>query len=300
MKKIYLLFACLFIYTATFAQTITVGGQCMTGTITLNFSENINGKPAYEGTGTVMGTPGIAVSIYWIGAPDNVWVIAFDGQPYFQNTCNTAIPPGTSPQICGWTTIPGGPSCTGPTPLTVTGAVVLPVTLTSFTAIAAKNTVALQWSTAQEINNRGFTIERSADGQNWADIGFVNGAGNTAAETNYRFTDNAPYKGINYYRLRQEDLDGRNSFSAIATANVKGGNLFTISDNPGNGRFKLNTPATTGVMEMTVTDATGRVVLNQKTSAGNQVIDISRQAPGVYWLRVQKGTELATVKLIKL
>lgn len=302
MKQIYSLCVCLFVYAITFSQTVTIGGQCMTGSITLTRNGNENGRPLYEGSGTVAGFPGTQIYLYWTATtyePNNRWVIAFDGTPYFQNACNTSIPPGTSPQICPWTNIPDE-TCTGAAPLTVAGAVVLPVTLTNFTATAGNNNVLLQWKTEQEVNNRGFHIEHSTDGQHWNNVGFINGAGNSASVLSYNFTHQFPANGINYYRLRQEDLDGRTSFSDIVTVSFSNNTFFTISDNPGNGIYKINMVAGAALTELNVSDATGRIILRKTTTTGSQLIDISRQAPGVYWLRIKKGTEQASIKLIKL
>jgi hypothetical protein len=227
-------------------------------------------------------------------------VIAFDGQPFYQNICNTSIPPGTSPNICPWTVIGGNPTCTGPAPLSVTGAVVLPVTLTDFTASARSNDVVLNWKTAQETNNKGFTVQRSPDGQHWTDLGFVAGAINSSAASAYQYIDNLPNAGVNFYRLRQEDLDGRTSFSAVVTADFKSNKFFTVSDNPGNGVYKINVVGGNGLTELDVTDATGRIISREKTTNANTIVDLSRQAPGLYWLRIKKGTNLASVKLIKL
>lgn len=301
MKKIYLfLLSSFFLINASFSQTIVVGGQCMTGNITLSFAGTEAGKSYYEGTGTVMGIPNTQVNIYWIGAPDNVWVIAFDGQPYFQNACNTMQVPGVSPNICPWQAVAGMP-CTGAGALTVTGAVILPVTLTNFTATAVNNKVLLQWNTQQELNNKGFHIERSVDGQQWNTVGFVNGAGNSNSPAAYHFTDNGPATGTNFYRLRQEDVDGRTSYSDVATANINSNRFFTVSDNPGNGVYKLNiTSGSNEMTELQVTDASGKVILNKRTLLRNDIIDISRNAPGVYWLRVKKGKDQTGLKLIKL
>lgn len=299
MKKFYLLLVAVFFYAATYSQTIVLSGQCLSGSITLTFVGNENGKPAYVGSGTVMATPGVALSVSWIGAPDNVWVISFDGQPYYSNPCNTSIPPGTSPNICPWSFVSGNPACTG-TPLVVTGDVVLPVTFTQFIASSSATSVLLAWKTAQESNNRGFTIERSADGQHWTDLGFVAGTINASTISAYQYIDNLPLTGINFYRLRQEDLDGRVTYSDVVTATFRGKKFFAISNNPGNGIYKLTIQPGAGITELSVTDASGKTILLEKSGIANPVIDISRQAPGIYWLRVKKGNELETVKLIKL
>ena len=300
MKKFYLLLVCICLYAASFSQTIVVSGQCITGNITLTYVTDIDGKPAYQGSGTILASPGVQISIFWVGAPDNVWVIAFDGQPFYQNVCNTMIPPGTSPNICPWTVVAGNPACTG-SPLSVTGAVILPVTLVDFTASPAGNNVLLRWSTAQEINNRGFTVQHSADGQTWTDLGFVAGAGNSSTTTSYNYSHTTPNSGVNFYRLKQEDIDGRITYSPVATATIQSNAFFTIANNPGNGTYKIFMQASAvNLTELQVADAAGRIILQEKTTTLNPVVDISRRAPGVYWLRIKKGDDIATVKLIKL
>lgn len=299
MKKIYLLFFSLFTWAAVFSQTITISGQCITGSITATLSGTEAGKNYYIGSGTIAGFPGTGLSIYWIGAPDNVWVIAFDGQPFYFNTCNTTIPPGTSPNICQWELVPGNPACTGG-PLVITGAVILPVTYLDFTATAGEQSVLLNWSTSQEINNIGFSVERSPDGQSWQQIGFVAGAGNASVVTHYSYTDASAGAGINYYRLRQQDVDGRTSYSKVVTANLQASTQFKVADNPGNGIYKITMAGAAGITSLRVTDATGRVVTQQQITGSTTILDISRMAPGGYWLRMQKGPDHTTVKLIKL
>ena len=299
MKKITLIFLALFSCAISFSQTIVVGGRCMSGNITLTYAGDEAGKPSYTGSGTVLSTAGVSVSIFWMGAPDNVWVLAFDGQPYFSNPCTTPIPPGTSPNICPWVTVAGN-DCLGGTALSIAGAVVLPVGLTNFTATAANKSVELNWTAAQESNNRGFNIQRSADGLLWTDIGFVAGTGNSSTPSQYRYTDKLPGNGLHYYRLRQEDYDGRTSLSAIVTATISGSSFFTLSDNPGRGLYRLNMPATSERLDLLVTDATGRLVYRTTATAGNQLIDITKQAQGVYWLLIKKGTNETRLKLIKL
>ena len=129
MKKFYLLTLCLCIGMSIFSQTIVISGQCISGNITATVAGTEAGKPYYTGTGTILGFPNIQLAIYWMAAPENLWVIAFDGQPFYTNPCNTPIPPGTSPNICQWEFLAGNPACPGP-PLSETGAVILALTLT--------------------------------------------------------------------------------------------------------------------------------------------------------------------------
>ena len=88
----------------------------------------------------------------------------------------------------------------------------LPITLLDFHATNRERDVQLNWSTASEINNDFFTVERSADGDNWKELGQIPGAGNSTSVNEYRLSDNQPLNGISYYRLKQTDYDGQYAY----------------------------------------------------------------------------------------
>ncbi len=103
-------------------------------------------------------------------------------------------------------------------PFTIGGA--LPVTGLEFYAKRISNTqVQLDWKTIQEINNKGFHIERKKENEpTFADMGFVQSSaagGNSSFPLQYQKLDNNNFTGITYYRLKQEDIDGRTSYSVI-------------------------------------------------------------------------------------
>ena len=85
----------------------------------------------------------------------------------------------------------------------------LPVELLEFEVFPnPPNGVRLDWTTTVEENNKHFLVERSADGRKFVTIGQVKGAGDSFVEQKYRFSDNRPLPGLNYYRLAQVDYDG--------------------------------------------------------------------------------------------
>ena len=88
----------------------------------------------------------------------------------------------------------------------------LPVELTSFTANTVNNTVNLKWSTATEVKNYGFEIERTSNNI-WEKIGFVQGSGNSNSTKEYSFIDNSVSSGKYSYRLKQIDNDGSYKYS---------------------------------------------------------------------------------------
>ena len=146
---------------------------------------------------------------------------------------------------------------------------VLPVIFLSFSAVVEQGvTVRLHWTTAQEQNNRGFTVERSVSDSVFSAIGFVptkNLGGNSSLPTDYEFVDqNLPAASKVAYRLRQEDLDGGLDYSAIQRINLPNipegvkiyavGHSVEVSWPPGNS-FKP--------CDLNVYDPAGRVVLTK-------------------------------------
>jgi len=90
---------------------------------------------------------------------------------------------------------------------------IVPVELISFTATSSGSEVILNWSTATELNNQGFEIERSKDNINFDKIGFVPGFGTTTEPKSYSYTDSEVSKGKYVYRLKQIDFDGLYTYS---------------------------------------------------------------------------------------
>lgn len=112
----------------------------------------------------------------------------------------------------------------------------LPVTLVGFTAQASSDEegIVLTWETSSEINNSHFEIERSADAKDFQKIAVVEGKGTTNELTTYSFIDKSPLNGVNYYRLRQVDLDGKFEFSKIRSVRNEtvATNAITFGPNP--------------------------------------------------------------------
>ena len=296
MRKFYLLLCLLFAQMGVMAQTITVAGQCITGTVTLNRVADENGRPAYQGTGTVDGVAGTLVSISWLPAPDNLWTLSFDGQPYFSSACLRTSPPSTSFASCSWSAVSGQP-CTGGTPLSIMGTGTLPIRLSNFTATQVGSQVQLNWKTQSESNNKGFDIQRSADGTTWTSIGFVNGAGTSTEEKEYRFTDIAPLRGKNYYRLQQFDYDNNSSLSPVVVADISSKEFYVLQ-NTANGKYNLQVSADEPI-QLTLLDLNGKKLFSKLAARGLNPIELTSYAQGIYVLQIRKGNLTLTEKLIK-
>lgn len=178
-----------------------------------------------------------------------------------------------------------------------TAGTILPVEFLSFTANQRKDNVVLNWETANETENRGFSVERSFDGAEFNTIGWVTGNGTAETETNYEFEDEDVVSGLEYYyRLRQEDFDGAFAYSDIATVRLSGDNEDGIVGrafpNPTlNGLSNLElSPITEGRWTVSVLDANGRVVsetMHNLTAGYNLLpLDLNAQPAGAYLVRI--------------
>lgn len=297
MKFFYSLALLLIVHYTSGAQTVQVSGKCISDTITLSqLADNVNGKVAYQGTGTVAGTAGVTVSVYWLGAPDNLWVLDFDGQPYFQNTCNFTGPPSSFNADCAWTAVTGT-TCTGTGSLNIVGSGVLAVKLLNFTATKLNSQVLLNWETTTESGNRLFEVQRSSDGNSWQLIGSVPGNGQSGSAIQYRFTDKLPVNGKNYYRLLQKDNDGHSSYSAIITIDIINNSFFQVFGGASKGTYQLLINATQPA-EISLLDLSGKKVWAMKAAKGLYQLDLKQHPAGLYMLQARMKDQVITQKLI--
>ncbi|RXK62477.1 T9SS type A sorting domain-containing protein [Lacibacter luteus] len=165
----------------------------------------------------------------------------------------------------------------------------LPVTLTGFEAAQKSGKVTLTWNTLMELNNDGFEIERRIGTGSYQKIAFVDSKapGGNGAAYSYSFDDNTALpKGVTYYRLKQIDLDGNASYSEIrAVRSANGTLLLSVYPNPSRGTTNVAIPAGTGMVDVTLTDFTGKS-LQQWTGVNTSNLQLTNLKPGMYTLRV--------------
>lgn len=184
----------------------------------------------------------------------------------------------------------------------------LPIELITFKGKAEKNVNLLEWTTATEINNDYFVLEKSIDGIDFIPLTTVDGAGNSNQPTNYEFIDYNPYRGITYYRLKQTDFDGKTTFSIIEPVanDFVETTLDNVRPNPTtNGIYFDFYTTTSGTLDIEIFDYTGKLVLKEErfVEEGKSVINgnLSQLSNGLYTLKVMFGkTEfISTQKIIK-
>lgn len=97
------------------------------------------------------------------------------------------------------------------------GVYILPVKFTGFSLARQNSDVLVQWSTAEELNNSAFEVERSSDGSNWKKIATVTGKGTSTTASHYSYTDKGVTAPLTFYRIRQVDMDGQFTYTAVKT-----------------------------------------------------------------------------------
>lgn len=175
----------------------------------------------------------------------------------------------------------------------------LPVSLLDFKATKLDNASQLTWKTAYEKNNLGFDIERSADGKTFTKIGYQKSIaqnGNSEGLLDYLFTDNRPLSGINYYRLKQMDIDGKLTYTNVV--NVVFGKVQGIKLYPNPASQIINVEAT-AVTRIELYNIIGQQVKVPVTyGADNNTINTSGLSDGNYTIRVLSGEEVNAYKIV--
>ena len=195
-----------------------------------------------------------------------------------------------------------------------TGDNALPVELTSFKAESKMQNVELSWTTATEVNNYGFDIERSqkteVSSQNlrWEKIGFVKGSGNSNSPKSYSFVDESPLNGNVQYRLKQIDNDGAFKYSSIVTVNSLP-TRFSLEQNYPNPfnpstTIKFELPSDSKV-KLEIYNTVGQKVatlVNKEMTAGYHQVEFyaSNLASGIYFYRMQTNRFVSIRKLLLL
>ena len=180
---------------------------------------------------------------------------------------------------------------------------VLPLNLIRFAYTKNGNNILLSWSTTTEVNTSYFDVERSADARNFAPIGKVT-AKNTSNQNDYLFNDARPLNGVNYYRLKMVDQDGKFKYSPyITTANNKNVD-YAIFPNPvqNNIFLTINSKIQTA-MTVTVADMQGRAVLrtvfNVNEGVTTKDIPAASLAKGTYFVKLESTEGTQVIKIVK-
>jgi F5/8 type C domain/Secretion system C-terminal sorting domain len=177
----------------------------------------------------------------------------------------------------------------------------LPITLLSFTANNVNDTyVSLNWQTSMELNNDHFDIERSVDAVHFSRILSVKSQGNSDTLQKYTAVDNAPARGLNFYRLKQVDIDGRFGYSIVQQVKFGVGTGPVVYPNPISSLFKA-IPGSEPIEEIVIYNVQGRAVQYAKSNspADEMTVNISPLSAGIYILKIKTDSKIYQVKIVK-
>ncbi len=184
--------------------------------------------------------------------------------------------------------------------------VTLPLRLLSFTGVLQNNATKLNWQPTDEINTKDFIVERSADAINFSVIGKVNAQTSSTITHSYNYIDKTPLAGINYYRLKMEDIDRKFIYSEVRSVNFNNlNNTISISPNPAKNLLRLSVAASerlsttstiniySSAMQLIQTIKVTQADINTIT------IPVERLASGIYFLQLVNAGGVSTVKFVK-
>ncbi len=185
---------------------------------------------------------------------------------------------------------------------------ILPIELVDFGAeyVPNEDVVDLFWTTATERNNDYFLVERSTNGIDFAPLTSVDGVGNTEYETKYYTADNDPEIGVNYYRLKQYDIDGEWEYSDVISVNILADyyDVISVSPNPTTGSTQIVFNCYDKSQSiLKVFDGAGNI-LEQKTidcqpGSNHAELDLSSLSDGVYMITLNTNYKSYSHKIVK-
>jgi len=176
------------------------------------------------------------------------------------------------------------------TPIVAQACATLPVNLKSFTAVRNNSYVNLKWETAQEENSKGFDVQRKLSNGAWQNIGYVETKavnGNSNSPLSYEFADPNNSKGITQYRLRQLDINGKQSYSLIRSVRGDGqkGKTIVFPNPSSDGKVNVVFEDKDVTRDVSLLDINGRMIKQWKNVLSN-TLQIENLISGFYTLRI--------------
>lgn len=187
--------------------------------------------------------------------------------------------------------------------ISATNVTALPITIVSFEAAYNGSGVDLIWRSGSETGNDYYTAERSYNGISFETVSIVDAAGQGAQGHDYAMEDEEPNPGIVYYRLKQTDKDGNNSFSKMVSVEVpekKNALSMSIAPNPASEAIKITVGGKVEDGILVITDAMGKLAEQRNISNENDLwVSLGHYAPGVYWVSLFCNEKVIRMKLLK-
>lgn len=172
--------------------------------------------------------------------------------------------------------------------------IVLPVEFLDFNASVKTASIELTWKTASETNNDYFTIERSLDGENFIPLAFIDGNGNSNDIVRYFYTDESPFQGLAYYRIKQTDFDGKSDYSQILPIDFLDKKLpwLTVYPSPASEFIHISTDETSLNEQYTICNALGEIVETGICQKSEFTVSIADLDEGLYFFTINNKKKI--------
>ncbi len=174
--------------------------------------------------------------------------------------------------------------------------VVLSVRLLSFQATKAGSAAKLTWETATEEATNGYAVQRSTNGSDFSEIGFVSAPARMDATQQFAFTDAQPLAGVNVYRLKEVDASGAAVYSTMRTVDFVDGTAAPAAyPNPADAFVMVDADATAKIV---LYSPTGQVVAADVSFRGGKAVINTKALPaGVYSLQIVRAGHTSAQRL---
>ncbi len=178
--------------------------------------------------------------------------------------------------------------------------VVLPLTLFDFTALQAGNTVQLDWKVADEEGIKEYIPEHSKDGVHWDSLTALPSKKEHQGINQYHYIHTRPATGVNYYRFRMKNIDGRDKYGPVrkVTMPAQSTTVIRVFPSPTTGFVQIRSLEREEWMYVTVMNSEGKKLMGKKMMGQGQ-LDISGFPQGIYFIQVIGKTIHRTEKIIK-
>ena len=278
-----------FCFTSTMANpTITVNGIACNG--------GAGGAAqfgAFSSCASITGTAAMWNSTNFFGCAAGSGTVALNTAGIAAGQSFIVVVDGTSGDNCRWNFLTAG---------------VLPLEMMNFTGYKERSVNILNWTTANEVNNDHFMVEKSLDGTKYETLGKVSSTAKGNQKQSYSFSDERPNSGITYYRLKQIGTDGSETYSQVISITRKDEKfaIHNLFPSPAVQSMTLEFESVaTAPVEARIIDSYGRMLKNFRIESVRnginyfQIDELSDLSQGMYFLQLSNGSEQILQRFIK-
>jgi hypothetical protein len=164
--------------------------------------------------------------------------------------------------------------------------IILPLRWLDIQAVQSGSNNLVTWRTANAVNVKHFQLQKSRDGVRWTNEGNTLPAANTPGTHSYSYTDRSRYSPITYYRVRQDDVDGRSSFSAIVSVKLSNQPSLMLLPNPATSYLKIISTAQPITSVMVYHAAGSMMYAKDRIQQNSMTIPVANWPAGYYTLQI--------------